>query len=90
VDPGLGFGKRLEDNIELVRHLQAFKKLDCPLLFGASRKSFLGQITGQDTPNRLAATVSVNLIALQNGADIIRVHDVAAHRDMISVHHMFS
>jgi dihydropteroate synthase len=90
VDPGLGFGKRFEDNIELVKNIHVFRTLDCPVLVGASRKSFLGQITGREIAGRLPATLSVNCIALQKGADILRVHDVGAHRDMIKVQQTFS
>jgi dihydropteroate synthase len=90
LDPGIGFGKRQEDNIEIIKKIQIFKKLGYPLLLGTSRKSFIGQITGQKISDRLAATLSVNLLALQNGVDIIRVHDLAAHRDMIKVQQTFS
>jgi dihydropteroate synthase len=90
VDPGLGFGKRFEDNVELVKNIHVFRDLDCPVLIGASRKSFLGQITGQEVASRLSATLSVNYIALQRGADILRVHDVGEHRDMIKVQQLFS
>lgn len=77
IDPGIGFGKRLQDNIEIIRRLQEFKQFDCPILMGLSRKSFLGQISGEEAPiDREAETITANLIAILNGASIIRVHNV--------------
>jgi len=84
VDPGLGFGKTVEENYRLLARLDELHKLGCPVLAGISRKSFLGQAirrTGEETPppsERLLATISANTIALMNGADILRVHDVDA------------
>lgn len=83
IDPGLGFGKRFRDNIDLLKDIRTFKDLGFPVLIGASRKSFLGNITGREISDRLPATLTANFYALQKGVDIIRVHDVAAHRDMI-------
>ena len=77
IDPGIGFGKRLQDNIEIIHRLAEFKQFDCPILMGLSRKSFLGQITGEETPfDREAETITANVIAILNGASIIRVHNV--------------
>lgn len=77
IDPGIGFGKRLQDNIEIIRRLEEFKQFDCPILMGLSRKSFLGQISGEEAPiDREAETITANLIAILNGASIIRVHNV--------------
>ena len=77
IDPGIGFGKRLQDNIEIIHRLEEFKQFDCPILMGLSRKSFLGQITGEETPfDREAETITANVIAILNGASIIRVHNV--------------
>ena len=90
LDPGIGFGKRLEDNIALIKHIGTFKQLGYPILLGSSRKSFLGTITGRDVSQRLAATLSVNLMALQNNVDIVRVHCVAEHRDMIKIFNLFT
>jgi dihydropteroate synthase len=76
LDPGIGFGKRLQDNLLIVKHLSSFRSLGFPVLIGLSRKSFLGQVTGEPVEGRLAATVAVNALAMMNGADIVRVHDV--------------
>ena len=85
IDPGFGFGKTLEHNLELLRHLRAFDALGAPLLAGWSRKSSLGKLTGKPAGDRLAASIAAALIAAQNGARILRVHDVAATRDALSV-----
>lgn len=86
LDPGIGFGKRIEDNTSLVRRLREFTSLGFPIVMGLSRKSFLGVVTGHTAPeDRLAATISAHTIALQHGASILRVHDVAAARDAIKV-----
>jgi dihydropteroate synthase len=85
IDPGFGFGKTLEHNLELLRHLREFDALGAPLLAGWSRKSSLGKITGKPAEDRLAASVAAALIAAQNGARILRVHDVAATRDALAV-----
>jgi dihydropteroate synthase len=79
LDPGIGFGKRLEDNIAIIRHLGRFAEFDLPLLVGLSRKTFLGLIGGEKVPEkREAETLAANLVAARNGAAILRVHDVAA------------
>jgi dihydropteroate synthase len=85
IDPGFGFGKTLEHNLELLRHLREFDALGAPLLAGWSRKSSLGKLTGEPAGDRLAASIAAALIAAQNGAGILRVHDVAATRDALSV-----
>lgn len=85
IDPGFGFGKTLEHNLELLRRLREFAALGVPLLAGWSRKSSLGKITGKPADDRLAASIAAALIAAQNGAAILRVHDVAATRDALSV-----
>jgi dihydropteroate synthase len=85
IDPGFGFGKTLEHNLELLRHLREFEVLGVPLLAGWSRKSSLGKITGKPAGERLAASIAAALIAAQNGASIVRVHDVAATRDALAV-----
>ncbi len=76
IDPGLGFGKSREGNYELIRRLREFRSLGRPVLVGASRKSFTA-IEGEDVANRLSATLSVNALAVLNGASVLRVHDVA-------------
>ena len=87
LDPGLGFGKRVvEDNLALVRNLSLFHTLGCPLMLGASRKRFLGAITGEEDPKeRGAATLALTAIAVQQGVHIHRVHDVKAVKDCTSV-----
>jgi dihydropteroate synthase len=78
LDPGIGFGKRLEDNIAIIKNLKRFSEFDLPLLVGISRKSFLGQLSGEKFPEkRDAETITANILAVLNGAAIIRVHDVA-------------
>jgi dihydropteroate synthase len=76
VDPGIGFGKRLQDNLCLLKNLPALRGLGCPVLVGLSRKSFLGAVTGAPVEERLAATVAGNTLAILGGAHIVRVHDV--------------
>ncbi len=77
IDPGIGFGKNVRDNIEIIRRLEEFKEFALPILMGLSRKSFLGAITGQPDPKlREAETLCANLVAILNGAAIIRVHHV--------------
>ena len=77
VDPGIGFGKRVGDNLRLLQGLPALRALG-PVLVGVSRKSFLGKLLGAELEDRLGATTAANTIALLRGADILRVHDVAA------------
>jgi len=78
LDPGIGFGKRLEDNVAIIRNLRRFAKFELPLMVGVSRKSFLGLLSGEKVPEkREAETVTAGLVAVRNGAAIIRVHDVA-------------
>lgn len=85
VDPGFGFGKGYEHNMALLRALGDIAALGVPVLAGLSRKSMLGRITGRDTGERIFASVAAALIAVQNGAHIVRVHDVAATRDALAV-----
>lgn len=78
LDPGIGFGKRYEDNLDLINHLSAFKTFGLPLLVGHSRKSFIGIAAGEpEAENRLPGTVAAGTAAVLNGASILRVHDVA-------------
>jgi dihydropteroate synthase len=83
VDPGIGFGKTLEHNLELIRRLGELRELGRPILFGASRKSFIGRITGREVTERLGGTIAANVLAARNGAAALRVHDVAATRDAL-------
>jgi len=76
LDPGIGFGKCLKHNLAILRRISEFKELGVPILIGLSRKSFLGEILGVPTEDRLIGTVAANAVAIRNGADIIRVHDV--------------
>jgi len=85
IDPGFGFGKTLDHNLELLRHLRDFDAIGVPLIAGWSRKSSLGMITGKPAGERLAASIAAALIAAQNGARILRVHDVAATHDALAV-----
>ena len=86
VDPGFGFGKTLEHNLTLLRALDQFAALGVPLLVGLSRKAMIGRLTGHETPaDRAAGSAAAALIAVQKGAAIVRVHDVAATRDALAV-----
>ena len=77
IDPGIGFGKRMDDNVRILKYLHDFKPIGLPLLVGPSRKGFIGQITGEEKPaERLGGTAAAVALAVANGADIIRVHDV--------------
>jgi dihydropteroate synthase len=81
LDPGIGFGKTLAQNLEAIRMLTPLRHFGCATLLGISRKSFLGLLTGRAVEARLAGSVAANSFGLLAGADIIRIHDVAAHRD---------
>ena len=85
LDPGFGFGKTLEHNLALFRALTAVSCYELPLLVGISRKSMLGMITGRPVERRQAASLAANLVAAQKGAKILRVHDVAATKDVLAV-----
>lgn len=86
VDPGFGFGKTLAHNLDLLRAIDRFATLGVPVLAGLSRKSMIGAITGSDVPReRLHGSVAAALLAVQKGAAIVRVHDVAATRDALAV-----
>jgi len=85
VDPGIGFGKRLEDNLALLRHLRILRALRCPVLAGLSRKSFLGVLTGSKVTDRLPATLAAEVLAAAAGADILRTHEPGALLDALKV-----
>ena len=85
VDPGFGFGKSLEHNIELLRRLGELTVPGLPLMVGMSRKSMLGLITGRPAQERVSAGIAAHMLAVLRGARILRVHDVAATRDAIEV-----
>ncbi|MBU0503505.1 MAG: dihydropteroate synthase [Candidatus Omnitrophota bacterium] len=83
IDPGIGFGKTLEHNLEILKRLSDFKILGLPVLVGASRKSFIGKILGTQPKDRLFGTISSCILASINGANILRVHDVREVRDAL-------
>jgi dihydropteroate synthase len=86
IDPGIGFAKTAEQSVELLRRLPELAALDCPILLGVSRKSFLGAITGEDDPRRrLPGSLAAGLFALARGAAILRVHDVTETIQAIKV-----
>ena len=85
VDPGFGFGKTLEHNLMLLRALGEFRSLGGALLAGLSHKAMLGKLTGREPHERVHASVAAALLAVQNGAHIVRVHDIAATRDALAV-----
>jgi dihydropteroate synthase len=86
VDPGIGFGKTTAQSLELIRRLDEIAGLGHPVLVAASRKGFIGQLTSVDDPaDRLAGTLAVHLAAVARGARLLRVHDVAAHRQALDV-----
>ncbi len=85
LDPGIGFGKRLEDNLMIMKNLDRFVSLGYPLLIGLSRKSFIGTITGTEVQDRLAGSIAANMYSVMNGAQILRVHDVKETVSMLDI-----
>ncbi|MCL2418118.1 MAG: dihydropteroate synthase [Conexibacteraceae bacterium] len=85
LDPGIGFGKTVAHNLELLRRLPELVALGRPVLIGTSRKSFLGRLTGRDLDDRIPGTLATNVIAYERGARIFRVHDVAPLYDALVV-----
>ncbi len=85
VDPGIGFGKNAEHNLSLTKHIGALGSLGCPIVYGPSRKRFLGEITGQPVQERERATAAACALAVYNGAHVLRVHDVGAVHDAVLV-----
>jgi len=79
IDPGLGFGKTAEHNLEILRRLDEFTDLEVPILVGTSRKSFIAKVIGGETQDRLEGSLASALVAVVNGGNMVRVHDVAAH-----------
>ena len=84
-DPGFGFGKTPVQNIQLLQDLALVRQVGFPILVGVSRKSFIGELTGQPVENRLAGSISAAVLGAMRGADMLRVHDVAATRDALAV-----
>jgi dihydropteroate synthase len=85
IDPGLGFGKKLEHNLQLLNHLERLSELGRPVLLGHSRKRFLGDLTGLEADQRDAITSVVSALSLEKHVSIFRVHDVAATRQALEV-----
>lgn len=87
LDPGFGFGKSHQHNVELLVNLRQLRELGQPVMVGLSRKSMLGEMTGREAGDRMPASIAAAVIAVQEGADILRVHDVAATVDALKVTH---
>jgi dihydropteroate synthase len=85
IDPGFGFGKTLDHNLELLRNLEKLRIDDLPIIAGLSRKQMIGAITDRPVAERLAGSVTAAVLAAQNGADLIRVHDVRETADALKV-----
>ena len=85
IDPGLGFGKRVEDDLTIINNIADFKKMGFPVLIGHSRKSFIGTITGKNKEERLAGSLAAGVVSIINGADILRVHDVKETSDTLKI-----
>jgi len=85
IDPGIGFGKTLEHNLEILKRLREFKILGKPILIGTSRKAFLGAILNAPAQERIFGTVASNVLACENGANIVRVHDVGALKQALLI-----
>jgi len=85
IDPGIGFGKRLQDNLALIRYLHSFKSLDQPILIGTSRKSFIGKILDLPPNKRIEGGIASAVISVCQGAHILRVHDVDAVKRAVTV-----
>jgi len=77
LDPGIGFGKTLEHNLELLKRLGELRELGRPLVVGTSRKSFIGKVDGSEVDDRLGGTIASSVLAAAEGADVLRVHDIA-------------
>jgi dihydropteroate synthase len=85
LDPGIGFAKTLEHNLELLRRIGELTTLGRPIVIGTSRKSFLGRITGREADDRLSGTIATNVLAFERGAAVFRVHDVQPVADALAV-----
>ncbi|RMF57172.1 MAG: dihydropteroate synthase [Calditrichaeota bacterium] len=85
IDPGIGFGKRVEDNYELIRRIAEFRVFGYPILLGASRKSFIGKLSGNLPRDRIGGTIAANLYAYQKGVQMFRVHDVKELKEALQV-----
>jgi dihydropteroate synthase len=85
LDPGIGFGKTLEHNLELLRRLGELRSLGRPLVVGTSRKSFIGKVDGSGPSERIGGTIASSVLAAAEGADVLRVHDVSEVRQAMTV-----
>ena len=85
LDPGIGFGKTLEHNLELLRRLDELRALGHPLVVGTSRKSFIGKLDGSAADDRIGGTIASSVLAAAEGAEVLRVHDVAEMRQALAV-----
>ncbi len=85
IDPGFGFGKTLEHNFHLLAEFNQFESFGCPLLAGVSRKSMIGNLLGREVNERLAGSLAAAMIAVQKGANIVRVHDVQETKDALRI-----
>ena len=86
LDPGFGFGKTVQHNLKLLRQLDTLAALQQPLLVGLSRKSMIGKLLGREVSQRLPGSLALALLAVQKGAKIVRVHDVAATADVLQIY----
>ncbi len=85
LDPGIGFGKTLEHNLQILQDLDKLRELSQPLLLGTSRKTFIQKLTKQSASGALYGTLGINSLLIEKEVDVLRVHDVAAHRDLLTV-----
>ena len=85
IDPGIGFGKRLDDNLQIIKHLKAFTVFNLPILLGVSRKSFIGTVLDEPVDKRRTGTLTSDMYGVMNGANIIRVHNVKEHKEMLKM-----
>ncbi|MGB2805100.1 MAG: dihydropteroate synthase, partial [Candidatus Zixiibacteriota bacterium] len=85
IDPGIGFGKRLQDNLNILKNLRKFSILGCPILIGCSRKSFIGKILDLPAEERLEGSLAALSVAVMNGANIVRVHDVKESKRVVGL-----
>jgi dihydropteroate synthase len=85
IDPGIGFGKRLQDNLNILKNLKEFSILGCPILIGCSRKSFIGRILGLPPEERLEGSLAALAVSVINGANVVRVHDVKESKRVVGI-----
>ena len=85
LDPGIGFGKKVQDNFEIIRELKQIKAMGYPILLGPSRKSFIGQVLDLPVEDRLEGTMASISAGILNGANIVRVHDIIETKRTLSV-----